>query len=76
MADNPSVRKFMFDTSFDSAVDQRAAPERKPVTLKPEQIDALKKEAWDEGFAAGQKASGDEKQHQLMVTLAQMESRM
>jgi flagellar assembly protein FliH len=46
------------------------------VTLKPDQLDAVKKEAWDEGFAAGQKANADEQAHQLMGTLSQLDSRM
>ena len=77
MAETPPLRKFMFDKSFDNAVDVRTAtPERKPVTLKPEQVDALKKEAFDAGFAAGQKTLGDEQTQQLKATIAQLDNRM
>ena len=54
------VRKFMFDRSFDDAAIVHRAPERKPVLMKPEQIDALKKESYDAGFAAGKAAGLDE----------------
>ncbi len=56
MAESPPTRKFMFNKSFDmgSAAPTRAA-ERKPVTLNPDQFDALKKESYDAGVAAGQK---------------------
>lgn len=78
MAETPPIRKFLFDKSFDDVANIHRAQvtERKPVTLRPEQVDALKKEAWDEGFAAGQKAGADEQTHNLMVTLSQLESRM
>ena len=49
----------MFERSFDGQTGTRA-PERKPVTLKPEQYDALKKESFDAGFAAGHKAGLEE----------------
>ena len=55
------VRKFMFERSFDDAAIVHHAPERKPVLMKPEQIDALKKESYDTGFAAG-KTAGKEQQ--------------
>ncbi len=51
----------MFERSFDNAGVVHRAPERKPVLMKPEQIDALKKESYDIGFAAG-KAAGKEEQ--------------
>ena len=78
MADTPPVRKFLFDKSFDglTGAHPAAAPERKPVTLKPEQVDALKKEAWDSGFAAGQKVVAEEQSRRLAATLAQIENRM
>jgi len=77
MADTP-LRKFMFDKSFDDAVDTPSAKasERKPVTLKPEQIDALKKEAWDVGFAAGQKTNSDDQAQQLKIALSHLEDRI
>jgi len=66
MADTP-IRKFMFDCSFDGATAaNRPAPERKPVTLKPEQYDALKQESYDSGFAAGCQVTQD--QHQKWIT--------
>lgn len=60
MGDSPPIRKFMFERSFDDAA-ARAMParERRPVTLTPEQFDALKKEQHDAGFAAGQAASAE-----------------
>ncbi len=58
-ADAPA-RKFMFDLSFDSTAAVPQAPERKPVLMKPEQLDDLKKESFDEGFAAGKKDGLDQ----------------
>lgn len=77
MADS-QIRKFMFDRSFEDSKKGHHAPppERKPVTLRPDQVDALKKAAWDEGFAAGKKSGADEQAHRLQTTLSQMESRM
>ncbi|MFA5040235.1 MAG: FliH/SctL family protein [Bdellovibrionales bacterium] len=54
-APNAPVRKYMFDLSFDDATEVHRAPERKPVVMKPEQIDALKKESYDAGYYAGTK---------------------
>ncbi|MDE1901063.1 MAG: hypothetical protein KGI37_05390 [Alphaproteobacteria bacterium] len=52
-------KKFMFDLSFDDATNVHRAPERKPVLMKPDQIDALKKENYDAGFDAGKVAGHD-----------------
>lgn len=67
-AEAPVTRKFMFERSFDGSAAHRA-PERKPVTLKPDQYDALKQEAYDQGFAMGKKAGIDEQTSQLMALL-------
>lgn len=71
MSDAAPTRKFMFERSFDGAPGTRA-PERKPVTLKPEQYDALKQEAYDVGFAAGHKAGLDEQTERLTATTLQV----
>lgn len=65
------TRKFMFERSFDASASGRP-PERKPVTLKPEQYDAFKKECYDAGFAAGHKAGLDEQVSHLMAMLNQI----
>jgi len=57
----PTVRKFMFERSFDDAEVVLRTPERKPILMKPDQIDTLKKESYDAGFSAG-KAEGHEEQ--------------
>ncbi len=54
------VRKFMFDYSFDEADVVHRAPERKPVLMKPDQIDALKKESYGQGFRDGEAAGKQE----------------
>ena len=64
-ADMPPPRKFMFDHSFDGQAGVRV-PERKPVTLKPEQYDALKQESYDSGFTAGRKAGFDDQTDKMM----------
>lgn len=64
-------KKFMFERSFDPGAGARP-PERKPVTLKPDQVDALKKESYDSGFAAGKKAGFDEQTAQAAALTAQM----
>lgn len=70
--DEPAqTRKFMFERSFDATASARA-PERKPVTLKPDQYDALKKESYDEGFAAGHKTGLDEQTERLMLLLSEI----
>ncbi|MDR3424417.1 MAG: FliH/SctL family protein [Alphaproteobacteria bacterium] len=67
------VRKFMFERSFDDAAVVHRAPERKPVLMKPEQIDALKKESYDTGFGAGKTAGKDDQTALLTATLAKVE---
>jgi len=57
-------------------IDTARAPERKPVTLKPEQMDALKKEFYDAGFAEGQKTSGDSQAKKTADLLAHIDQRM
>lgn len=76
MADTPPMRKFMFDRSFDAAGAAQRPIERKPVTLKPEQVDALKKESYDLGFAAGQKAGADEHAQQLAALMAHIDKKL
>ncbi len=77
MADTPPLRKFMFDRSFDGGA-SAAAPERArtPVTLKPEQLDALKKEAYDLGVIAGKKAGGEESDKALRTTLSYIDKKI
>ena len=52
----PAPRKFLFDRSFDDAAVVHRAPERKPILMKPEQIEGLKKEGYDAGYQAGLEA--------------------
>ncbi len=72
------ARKFTFDRSFDHQSAGAAArpPERKPVTLTPEQLDALKKAAWDDGFAAGRAAGADEHGRALLSMLGRIDERL
>jgi flagellar assembly protein FliH len=63
----------MFERSFDDAVEVHRAPERKPVLMKPEQVDALKKESYDAGFAAGKKAGKEEQIAQQTAILAKID---
>ncbi|MDE2030547.1 MAG: hypothetical protein KGI97_08315, partial [Alphaproteobacteria bacterium] len=72
-APSTPARKFMFDLSFDDASVVHRAPERKPVLMKPEQIDALKKESRDEGFAAGREAGHDAQTAALGQTMVALE---
>ncbi|MGE3622558.1 MAG: FliH/SctL family protein [Bdellovibrionales bacterium] len=72
MADTP-MRKFMFERSFaDSTGHVVSARDRRPVTLTPEQVDALKKEAHDAGFAAGRKSAAEDQAQYLNVTVTQI----
>ena len=64
-SDTAPARKFMFDRSFDAAAAAQRVVERKPVLMKPEQIDRLKQEAYDEGFASGKTAGSNEQTAQL-----------
>ena len=64
------IRKFMFERSFDHDNGSRAqVRERRPVTLSPEQFDALKKEAYDAGFAVAKKASSEDQAQHLNVAV-------
>lgn len=72
-AETAPVRKFMFDRCFDDASVVHRAPERKPVLMKPDQIDALKQESRDAGFAEGKAAGLDEQTAHLMTVLAQVD---
>jgi flagellar assembly protein FliH len=63
----------MFDRSFDAAASAQRAVERKPVLMKPEQIDALKKEFYDAGFAGGKEAGKGEQAALLAATLGLIE---
>jgi flagellar assembly protein FliH len=66
-------RKFMFDRSFDDATVVHRAQERKPVLMKPEQIDALRKEGFDAGFDAGKQADKDEQMVRLSLLMTLIE---
>ncbi len=68
-----AVRKFMFERSFDDASVSHRAPERKPVLMKPEQIDALKKESFDAGVESGHKAGKDEQSAQLAALISTLD---
>lgn len=70
----PPIRKFMFDRSFDAAAVVGRAPERKPVTLKPEQFDQLKQESYDAGVAAGRAAAQEEQDKRTSALFARIES--
>ena len=69
VAETATVRKFMFDRSFDNALVVHRAAEPKPVVLSQEQVDALKKEAFDSGFAEGKIAGHDAQTAQLELVL-------
>jgi flagellar assembly protein FliH len=69
-------RKFMFERSFDDASVVHRTPERKPVLMKPEQIDALRKEGFDAGFEAGKSAGKEEQTVQLNALLAIIDQNM
>lgn len=68
------VRKFMFDRSFDPGAIR--PPERKPVTLKPDDYDALKKESYEAGYAAGQQAGADEQARKLLAVMERIAGRL
>ena len=67
------IRKFMFERSFDDATVVHRAPERKPVLMKPEQLDELKQEGYNAGFEAGKAAGLDEQTAQLTAIVATVE---
>lgn len=74
--DSAPARKFMFDQSFDDAIDVHRAPERRPVLLSPDQLDALKKEAYDSGVEAGKKAGKEEQLSQQNAVLAKIDQNL
>jgi len=68
-AENAPMRKFMFDRSFDEVAIAQRAVERKPVLMKPEQLDELKQEAYDKGLAAGKEAGKEEQATRLAAIM-------
>ncbi len=72
------ARKFLFEKSFDDATEIHRAkvPERKPVTLKPEQIDELKQQSYEEGMLAGQKAAAEDSYNRLNILLEKVDGAM
>ncbi len=76
MVDAPPLRKFMFDRSFDGGAGAQTVERRVPVTLKPEQLDALKKESFDAGFVEGQKAGLDQQTHKLHTAVTHLDARL
>ena len=72
------LRKFMFDQSFEQAVNGKPMPERntKPVLMKPEQIEQLKREAYDAGFAAGKIAGQNEQIERQTTAIARAEEQI
>jgi flagellar assembly protein FliH len=68
------LRKFMFERSFDDASIIHRAQERKPVLMKPEQVDAMKQASFDEGFAAGKSAGCNEQTAHLTAVLSAIEN--
>ncbi len=73
-AETAQLRKFMFERSFDTSTPR--APERKPVTLKPDQYDALKQESYDQGFAAGHQTGLDEQVAHFTALMSVVENKM
>jgi flagellar assembly protein FliH len=72
-SDDAPVRKFLFERSFDDATVIHRTPERKPILMKPDQVDALKKECYDEGFAAGKVEGKEEQVAQQTALLARID---
>jgi flagellar assembly protein FliH len=70
------VRKFMFERSFEDAAIVHRAQERKPVLMKPEQIDALKKESHDTGFAAGKNDESASQTAHLAAVMTKVEQNL
>jgi len=68
--ENAPARKFMFDVSFDDATVVHRSPERRAVVMKPDQLDALKKESYDAGFLAGNAAGKEEQIAQQTAQIA------
>ncbi len=68
-------QKFMFDRSFDPGAAPRP-PERKPITLKPDEYDALKQETYEAGFAAGKKAQDDDHARKLLAIMERVAARL
>jgi flagellar assembly protein FliH len=76
MAETPTIRKFMFEHSFDDGSHVVKVRESKPVLYKQEQIDALKKESYDAGFAAGQKIVEEDQSQRTKKIVTQIDARI
>lgn len=61
----------MFERSFSPNAVHKI--ERRPVTLKPDEYDALKQSSYDEGFAAGRAAGTDAQNTEIIRILGQIE---
>src|ERR1700733_4665621 len=69
-AADTAIRKFMFDRTFDDTSGPvHHARDRRPVTLTYEQLETLKKEARDAGFAAGRAAAAEDQAKHLNATV-------
>lgn len=74
--DTVPIKKFLFERSFDDASVVHRSPERKPVLMKPEQIDALKQESYLAGFEAGKAAGLQAQTEQLNTTVAKLDQNL
>lgn len=73
MADQP-IRKFMFERSFDSASAAQPARDRRPVTLSPEQLEAVKQEAYKSGFVTGRTQTSDDQIKHVAMTIDRIDA--
>jgi flagellar assembly protein FliH len=76
MADATPARKFLFERSFDDASIIQRAVERKPVLMKPEQMDALRQEGYDAGFEAGKIAETEAQAVHLAAVLSAVDNNL
>ena len=72
----PPLKKFLFERSFEHAANTPLVPERKPVTLKPDQVDALKQESYDAGFQDGRQAGTDAQNTALAALITRLDEKL
>ncbi len=65
MTEIQKPQKFLFDLAFDAEGEQ----EREKPTYSQEQLDQARRESYDAGYAAGQKAQGEERARLLERTI-------
>lgn len=77
MNEQIQARKFLFDLSFDDGIGKTVEEREKPKpTYSQEQLDQAKKDSFQEGLSAGQKAMMEDQQQYMNVLLSEIDQKL